>query len=63
VQCGRFSPNVAKQIASGVLLLYQTNTPRDLNVQQIARAIDNIAATYPDGIAGLVLALNDFNWK
>ena len=38
-------------------------TPKDLDVQKIRRAIDNVAQTYPDGFKGLVLVLNDFNWS
>lgn len=58
-----FRPMADGKKHAGLLLIYQTNTPKDLNVKQIARAIDNVAQTYSGGIADLILSLNDFSWN
>jgi hypothetical protein len=47
---------------SGILLVYQDNTPNDMKTTDIVRAIANVDATYPKGIAGEALVLNGFRW-
>ena len=44
----------------GLLLVYRRNDPRDLRASDIAAAVMAISERYPDGIADLILAVNDF---
>ncbi len=47
----------------GVLLIYRENDPTtDMMPTTIAAAVDRVAETYPDGIAGQVLTVNAFRW-
>lgn len=45
----------------GLLLIYRQNDPtRDMTAAAITAAIERVAATYPDGVVGLTVTLNQF---
>jgi predicted nuclease of predicted toxin-antitoxin system len=47
----------------GLLLVYRENDPtRDMTAKAVAAAVDRVAETHPDGIAGQILTLNWFRW-
>lgn len=47
---------------SGMLLIYQDSKSSDMTSPDIVKAIANVEATYPDGIAGQLVFLNSFRW-
>jgi hypothetical protein len=48
---------------AGLLLLYRENDPtRDLRAEAVAAAIGRIGETYPGGVAGMILVVNQFRW-
>jgi len=48
---------------AGLLLLYRENDPtRDLRAEAIVAAIERISETYPGGVDGMILTVNQFRW-
>jgi len=46
---------------SGLLLVYRDNDPtRDLRAETIVAAIGRLARTYPAGVEGMILVINQF---
>jgi len=46
----------------GILLIYLDNRPSDMKTSDILKAVSNVESTYPNGLAGEIVALNGFQW-
>jgi predicted nuclease of predicted toxin-antitoxin system len=46
----------------GMLLIYRDGSHKGMAIEQIAKAIGNIATMYPQGIRSMVLPLPHFLW-
>lgn len=47
----------------GLLLVYRENDPtRDMTAAAITSSVSRVAETYAEGVAGEILALNQFRW-
>jgi predicted nuclease of predicted toxin-antitoxin system len=62
MNCGDFVALASKDSDhAGLLLVYQNADLRDMTIDEIARAVRNVANLY-SSIAGMILNLNEFRW-
>lgn len=47
----------------GLLLVYQNKAHSDMRTAGIVSAVGNIWQTYANGVRGMILTLNDFQWQ
>jgi|SRR5581483_4913883 len=47
---------------AGILFIYRDDDANEMTSDAIHRAIQNVEATYPDGIRSMTLSLREFLW-